>query len=204
MNMPIPWPGNKDKAFASGTYGLANAYLEWTRFYGTEALWADAFKKSADIIISQIETGKVPENADMYFFPVSYMYRHGIELYLKRLIRLGIQLQFLQEDEVHEMLGKHSLSRLWNKARFVLEQAWPDGDNNDLTNSERLIQEFHTLDSAGQNFRYPADKSGKPNTHLPSTVNLIVLKKNCDGLFNFFGGCDAGLSEMTTWQDTQY
>jgi hypothetical protein len=202
MNMPIPWPGNKDNAFVSGAYGPAQAYLEWTKFTDAESLWADAFKKSADIIISQIETGKVPENADMYFFPVAYMYRHGIELYLKKLVQIGIQLQFLQEEEVSKILGQHKLIPLWNKTRFILEQAWPDGDKNDLRNVERLIHKFHTLDSSGQNLRYPTDKFGNANLHLPSHADLSALKKSCDGLFSFFDGCDAGLSEMTTWQDT--
>jgi len=200
----IPWPGDKDKVFKEGTpLNPVVAYLDdWVKYHGCDALLPEAYKKAADIVISRIEEGKIIEHPDIYFFPITYLYRHGIELFLKRLIQHGIQLQILQEDEkLKEIMGEHQLYPLWNKVRVVLEDVWPDGDKNDLKNVERLIQEFHNLDPSGQNLRFSKNKTGKLTTEkLPPSVNLSDLKKTCDGLFNFFDGCDAGLYEAEDWQ----
>jgi len=201
----IPWPGNKDKAFKEGLpWDPTVASLDgWVKYHGCDALLLEAYKESADIIISHIEGGKIDRHPDIYFFPIAYLYRHGIELFLKKFIQHGIQLQILQEDEkLKEIMNDHKLYPLWNKARIVLEEVWPDGDKNDLKNVERLIQEFHNIDPSGQNLRYSKDKAGKPTTEkLPPSVNLSELKKTCDGLFGFFYGCDIGLSEAKNCQD---
>ena len=193
----LPWPGNKDKMFSEGSRGSLQAYLDFAKYFTTDTLLADAFKKSADAILSQIEAGQISEHPDMYFFPVCYLYRHAIELYLKQLIIHGIQLNILEEeDKLKEIMGDHKLCPLWNKTRIVLEEVWPDGDKNDLKNVERLIQEFHQIDKSGQNFRYSKDKQGNSITRkLPERVDLEALRKICNGLFMFFDGCDAGLSE---------
>jgi len=195
MKMDIPWPGDKDKIFTEGVNNSLQAYLEYAKYFTTDALLAEAFKKSADAILSQIETGRISEHPDVYFFPVNYLYRHAIELYLKHLIQYGIQLNILEEDgKLAGMMGNHELYPLWNKTRIVLEEVWPEGNKNDLKNVERLIQEFHEVDKSGQNFRYTKDKNGNSTTEkLPERVDLKALRETCDGLFRFFDGCDAGL-----------
>ena len=189
--------------FTEGSVGSLQAYLEYTKYSTTDALLADAFKKSADAILSQIEASKISEHPDIYFFTISYLYRHAIELYLKQLIQHGIELSILGEDEkLKEIIGNHKLYPLWNKTRKVLEEVWPEGDQNDLKNAERLIQEFHEIDETGQNLRYLRDKQGNPTTEkLPERVDLKVLRETCNGLFSFLDSCDAGLSAFIDSQN---
>lgn len=203
--MRIPWPGDKDKAFKEGLHWDSTvACLDyWIKRHGSDVPLPEAYKEAADIIISYIQEGKINKHPDMYFFPIAYLYRHGIELSLKELVQHGIQLRILEEDEkLEEVMGDHKLYPLWNKVRIVLEEVWPDGDKNDLRNVERLIQEFHNIDPSGQSLRYSKDKTGKPTTDkLPESVDLKELRKTCDRLFHFFDGCDAGLSEAQDWHD---
>lgn len=77
------WPKDTDKVFAEGSYGPAQAYLQFAKFHQSDVTLADAFKNAADMIVSQIAEGKLDGHADYYFFPVAYMYRHAVELYLK-------------------------------------------------------------------------------------------------------------------------
>ena len=203
--MGIPWPGDKDKAFKEGLpWNPTVACLDnWIKYHGCDALLPEAYKEAADIIISYIQDGKINVHPDMYFFPIAYLYRHGIELFLKKLIRHGIQLQTLREDKkLKKTMVDHNLYPLWNKVRIVLEKVWPNGDKNDLKNVERLIQEFHNIDPSGQSLRYPKDKTGKLTTEqLPASVDLKLLRNTCDGLFNFFEDCYDGLSEAIDGQN---
>ncbi len=201
----LPWPGDKDKAFKEGLpWDPTVASLDdWIKYHGCDSLLPDAYKEAADIIISYIEDGKINGHPDIYFFPIAYLYRHSIELFLKQLIQHGVQLQILQEEEeLTEIMSDHKLYPSWNKVRIVLEEVWPDGDKNDLKNVERLIQEFHNLDKSGQSFRYSKDKAGKPTTEqLPASVDLKALRDTCNALCSFFDSCGGGLSEAENCQD---
>jgi len=201
----IPWPGDKDKAFKEGPFWdpTVASLDDWIKYHGCDDLLSGVYKDSADIIISYIEEGKIEGHPDIYFFPIAYLYRHGIELFLKKLIQYGVELHILQKDKkLKKLMSEHELYQLWNRVRIVLEEVWPEGDKNDLKNVERLIQEFHNLDPTGQNFRYSKDIKGRLTTEkLPQSVNLSELKKTCNVLFSFFECCEAGLSEAKSWQD---
>ena len=196
----IPWPGNNDKVFKEGwTLDPVVACLDgWLKYHGCEPLLPDAFKTAADMIVTSIENGGIQSHPDIYFFPIAYLYRHGIELSLKKLIQHGIRLRILEDnEELCKISTSHKLLPLWYNARIVLETGWPNGDKRDLQNVERLISEFHRYDPSGQNFRYAKNKEGEPTTeHLPFSVNLSELKKTCDGLFSFLDSCASGLSAL--------
>lgn len=181
MEMSIPWPGRKDKIFSGGIpFNPSYVSLDsWMEFYGWDALLPDAYKESADIIVSYIEEGKVTANPDPYFFPIVYLYRHSFELQLKKLIYMGIELEILEETgELKGVLCGHGLYPLWNKAKEVILDVWPDGDKDDIKNVERLIQEIHIIDKTGQTFRYSKDISGKSTTkQLPRNVDLTAMKR---------------------------
>lgn len=174
----------------------------WLLHHGYDVLLPTAYKEAAAMIITSIEEGNLGGHPDIYFFPIAYLYRHGIELFLKILVTRGIQMSILDEGEkLKSILGSHALIPLWNRARVVLENVWPHGDKSDLHNVERIIQEFHNADRSGQNFRYSQSKDGKRTSEgFPVSVNLSELKRTCEGLFGFFGACDTGLSEMQNYQ----
>ncbi len=190
----IPWPGDKDRAFEKVTPWEPPPH--WMDIFSRDKYLPNAYKEAADMIIDHIEKGEVQGNTSIFISPISYLYRHSFELSLKKLIHQGIALKILeQNDNLKEILGDHKLYPLWNKARIVLEDVWPDDDKKDLTNVERVIQQFHTVDESGQVFRYAADKNGNPIDKQSITVNFSTMKKCCDNLFSFFEACDAGLSE---------
>ena len=141
--MNIPWPGDRDKFFRQGSpWDPIVAVLgDWLKYHSCNVPLPKAYKEATDIILSYIEDGKIVRHPDIYFFPIAYLYRHGIELCLKELVQYGIRLRILQEDEkLEKLMGDHKLYPLWNMVRIVLEKIWPNGDKNDLKNVERLIQ----------------------------------------------------------------
>jgi hypothetical protein len=197
----LPWPGNKDKMFSEGSpLNFSVAVLDdWLKRSGCDALLPDAYKEAADMIVSCVEEGRTKYHyPGMYFFTIAYMYRHSFELCLKRLIYQGVKLGILKEDdELKKVLAEHKLYPLWNKVRFVLEEVWPNENQNDIKNVDRIIQELRNIDESGQNFRYSKDRRGVPTTvKLPMTVDLSEMKKVCNNLFSFFTACEDALSEV--------
>ncbi len=149
INNELPWPGDKDKVFKKGSVRNPTvAFLDnWVKSLGWDSPLPDVYKEAADIIVSYIEEGKLLKNPDFFFFPIAYLYRHSIELYLKSIVYLGIKMDLLREDDrLNKIMTNHALDPLWNKVREILENVWPNGNKDDLKNVERLIKEFHNFD----------------------------------------------------------
>jgi len=173
--------------------------------FGPNCDWAIAtgFKEAADRVVDSLAQNDTRKRVDIFFFPVVYLYRHAIELCLKRLVVDGVELGLLGEDDaLKNILSEHNLHKLWNKVRFVLKSVWPNGDDTDLKAAERMIIEFHQADESGQRLRYSQDKDGKSHADtLPSPIDLARLRESMRGLFTFFDGCSAGLAEAKNWID---
>lgn len=198
------WPRNKSKAFVESMNGPLHANLVFLQCLDSDFLIAGGFKESADMIVSNIEEGKSVAHPEKYFLPIAYLYRHGIELALKYIIKSGIELKILEKTgNLKNLLGKHVLSLLWDRAKQVILDLWSENELNGIDNIERLIREFNNLDYSGQNFRYPRDKEGNSSLEkMPNSVCLKQLKTACTELFSFFNECDIELSASIDAQST--
>lgn len=204
-DVEIPWPGKGDKAFKDIPFSPTGASPHWlseiSDMLGGDYQWAivEGFKEAADKVVDSLVATK--DRMDVFFFPVTYLYRHAIELSLKGLVNDGIYLQILKNDQdLQDILASHNLHCLWNKVRLVLKEMWPNGDDADVDAVEQIILEFHQVDKSGQRLRYSTNKQGKSHIDkLPDRVDLMILKQTMDSLFNFLGGCSTGLDEAKDW-----
>lgn len=184
--MSDAWPKRGDKPFISyedGARFSISSLPHDDRYYNR----ARSFRKAADIVLEKcMEDGDEPAN-DTLFFPVLYTYRHCIELSLKSLVIVGIERDFFQEEDVEKHLKKHDLAKLWNKAKQLLMDAWPNADPTPLKATETVINKLHQFDSDGQASRYPCNTDGKPYNYkeLPDNIRLSNLKKAMDRVCNF-------------------
>ena len=131
------------------------------------------------------------------FHPTHSRYRHGVELNLKAIIKVGIGLEFFKKEDVEDDLKWHNLAKLWNHAKKLLLQRWSTADPAPLYATESVINDLHQSDPNGQTFRYESDKDGKPHKYekLPDQIGVAQLKKTMDGVFNFLEGSCSGLQE---------
>lgn len=187
----MPWPKKGNKAFVSVREGKS---FQLDRFHYPFPLKPDAFKIAAEMVIDQCEKADRFTLREQIFFPVAYLYRHGIELYLKDIITTGIHMQFFNRDKVEEALANHNLAKLWNHAKKLLNERWPTADDAPLKAVEAVVNEFHQADPNGQVFRYDEDKTGKPHRYesLPDRIGLVNMRTTMDGVFSFLdatSGC---------------
>jgi hypothetical protein len=184
MARSFNWPEKGNKAFASAEDG---AYFHVPSIRNFHPPHAQAFKEAAETVIDKMEAdGDRPTN-DIYIFPVLYLYRHGIEINLKSLIQVGINLKFFERDAVQAALDDHNLAKLWNHAKKLLLHRWSESNPAPLKATESVINGLHQSDPNGQVFRYAFDKAGKRHRYdrLPDHISVTTLKKTMDGVFNF-------------------
>lgn len=101
-------------------------------------------------------------------YPIVFLYRHSLELYLKAIIWTGRTLLAAGETRrVDSVLNQHRLPPL---VRYVgqifkaLGAGWNLGTRRfrTLANFQRVIDDFESVDSASFAFRYPTKKNGDP------------------------------------------
>lgn len=185
------WPKKGDRAFRPPVSLDRRACLE-AFIMPSSGMYIVGFQQAADMIVDAAqEDGQCP---DYLFFPVAYLYRHHLELMLKELVRLGVRMGALEACD--DCLARHNLHKLWNRAKEVIKEAWPDSPDDDLRAVEQVIIEFHKLDPSGQAFRYARDTKG--NRHLGSTakhVDMINLKRTVDAVSSFLDASYAGIED---------
>lgn len=200
------WPKKGDNPFQvkDGDHMLPTwISLGWlASMQPNETVYAEAFKEAGDKLVDALfqEDNKLP--SDIYFMPITYLYRHSLEIKLKEIIKLGLRLDLIEEDDkVSEAMKKHGLHKLWNHARRVIDAHWPPSDmpksaKVDVDNAGKIILEFHKIDMTGQNLRYPEDRKGNPTLKgMPEAVELTQIKDVFEAAYNFLNGCDSGLIE---------
>jgi len=185
----LNWPEKGDRVFRSSLSPADQARLD-AFVMPSEGMYLVGFQRAADMIVDAAQTDD--KNPDDLFFPVAYLYRHHLELMLKELVRLGVRVGSL--DGCEEILGQHNLHKLWNKARELIKDVWPDSPDEDVKAAEKMILEFHKLDSSGQAFRYARQIDGTPCLQgAPPRVDLGNLRKAVDSVSRLLDASYAGI-----------
>jgi hypothetical protein len=120
---------------------------------------------------------------DVLVYPAAFSFRHGIELYVKHLIKE--LAEYNKSDAVYKKT--HDLQHNWG---IMLEQAkrskltcFKEAQLNQATST---ITEFCKIDPTGQVFRYPEDIKGNPHLAEIGIINVEVLDDRLTALHETF------------------
>lgn len=185
------WPQPGDKLFVESTTGKGC----WVRPYAWRSVrHAEGFRHAADVLVDHFLAAP-RRGDDELIWPIVYAYRHALELKLKTLVRLGITVHLYDKEDVARALGLHGLGQLWEKARIVIDDCWPNSKDGSYAAVDDMINEIHQIERNGEFWRYAFDRDGKPHDYgvLPEHVDLENLKKKANAAFNFFDGCEDGI-----------
>lgn len=142
--------------------------------------------------------------ADYDGYPILFLYRHALELYLKAVVYRGAKLVGLispKSANTDKLLHRHSLVPLLPSIRAIFSQMNWNFEGSGLASYDDFASLIHSLDSidAGSYaFRYPIDRSGQ--AHLPHhfVLNVVEFAGRMDALLQFLEGSATGISEE--WQ----
>ena len=183
MTSPSPWPNLSNQPFQKAPQWADNVQVNALAIYGGIAnAYVEGFKAAGDKLVETIASNE--DNPDVFMMPVVYLYRHYLELQLKAMLQEGRDkgarsVSDMTDDWLKKTAG-HNLNTLWNYARKLIEERWPEGSTVDLCNAEKIIMSFHHLDQRGQVFRYAHDF-----TSIPPLIDLQHLARVIDSLDRF-------------------
>ena len=170
--MNIRWPKSGDKLFVTGGHPNLSGYL-----YPLEnlSMTASAYKDEADKLIGWLENN---EGHDALAAPILFCYRQYIELKLKHVIHLSNTYFGIAGDPPHI----HDLRELWDTMMPAIKDDIEDEESTIFPIVEKIIMQFHSVDSKSFMFRYVDEP---PPFHQ---INLGNLRDVMDGLANFLDG----------------
>lgn len=179
---------------------------------------ANAFKTAAEMLIDQ-HLGQTTFNNDSLVFPVLTLYRHGIELVLKDLIRLGLAEGVYDDTDRAAILGKHydagelsqdavltkhRLLPLWCHALKLITSVEP-GDELAGVAAE-LITQLHEVDEDGQTLRYDRDartlrRNRERFRDMPQVIDVANLRRVANELFNYLESWHGYITDLRYFGD---
>lgn len=189
--LQTPWPQDGDNLFIEGEDWYLNSCLHFLS--DDLGLFITGYKEAADRLVKSIMEDR--NDQDSLVYPILFLYRHYLELSLKRLIREGNRL--LDNPSPWGDIGfptdarSHNLLSLWDECKKILEQMGakhadlkiPDQDLKAVSN---LLAQFSQQDSISYAARYPTDKKNSPSFPNLDVINVRNLAEVMEKIAAFF------------------
>lgn len=204
-----PAPRSSDVLFrADDTRGWANACITKRRYWGRgDRPYMEGFRRAAKRLALQVcEEGR---EQDYLVYPILYCYRHHVELALKSMIGLMLDLAEAEPDQqCKNAMEGHRVDTLWVvcKRYFKHENIKHFGltiPREDLKGIDSYIRQLHEVDPDSQAFRYDRSKDGT-KISIPETVthiNIALIAEYMERLCDQLDGMDFFLAHMRELRD---
>lgn len=142
--------------------------------------------------------------ADYDGYPICYLYRHAVELYLKAAILKAARLCGLldeAEPQLYQRLFKeHGLLRLYTALQPLVARSTPEmGGVNKAAPPElkSFIVELDKLDRGSYFFRYPVQSDGTESHEKHFILNVLALAEAAEKALEL-------LEAMELWLDREF
>jgi hypothetical protein len=132
-------------------------------------------------------------------FPIVYLYRHHIELVLKRLLVVAssvVDRQLTNAELWH--LSKHRLDLLWDDLKPTLSASYrkanlaPPAKEN-MAGVDSYIRQLSSVDRESQSFRYSISSKGDSALAGLTHINIRTLAEKMERLCDFFASVEGDL-----------
>ena len=168
--------------------------------------FAAGYHAAGMILVNKMESSHGYRDYDGY--PILYLYRHALELYLKAIVYRGAQLLELISDErikTDKLWTKHQLAPLLPSIKAIfqaLHWEW-NFEVSGLKSFDdfcALIKEIEKIDPQSYSFRYPINTRGDALHETHFVMNVIHFGKKMDPLLHLLSGAVTGVEEQ--WDAT--
>ena len=168
--------------------------------------FAAGYHEAGKTLVSNIEAAQGYRDYDGY--PILFLYRHALELYLKAIVYRGAQLLGLISDEkvrTEKLLTSHKLTRLLPTIEAIFKAVGWEWDFEvsglkSFGDFADLIKEIEKIDPQSYCFRYPVNTTGEAALPKHFIVNVVNFGKKMDSLLDLLSGAMTGLEEH--WDNT--
>lgn len=165
------------------------------------AAFAAGYHQGAKVLVANLEVKG--GYADYEGYPIFFLYRHALELYLKAILYRGSMILGLTSDSairVDKLFARHDLGRLLPGIKEVFSHVgwnWqvevPGVENwEDMSALVRAIDE---ADRGAASFRYPVASDGSASLPRHLVLNAIAFGHHMDPLLDLLDGAVTGLED---------
>jgi len=184
-----------EKKLFAPTGALSDTALNW---YGRPIEKFDIYAQAFHLAAKKLAKGLSEEELrDIYACPVVYLYRHALELWLKKILFTGsiiLRLEGQDAESVREILNqKHNLQTLWRKIYFLFKKVGWDWDT-ELKNYEKFIHDFSEADTKSFSFRYPVTLDEGSSLPMNFSFDLRSFCTHMDKFLERLDQIDCGLA----------
>ena len=133
--------------------------------------------------------------AEVYFFPMCYLYRNAIELSLKAAWFEEAREDFQKRCKVLNK-KKHSIVGLWNSLRGWIEKFYGNMDDSKsyFDDIRKCCEELQGFDSDASRFRYPCDKLMNDYFQKITILDYMNIAECMESLIQAIDGIDTELN----------
>jgi hypothetical protein len=140
---------------------------------------------------------------DFQAYPIVFLYRHALELYMKAVILIGSPMLSIKGEakvDRETLLKTHSLDFLRQEIERIFEAyewEWDMGVPHfqSVADFRKTIAEFQAVDAKSSTFRYPIDTKGGASLTSHFRFNLFDFSEIIDGLLVALEGATIGAYE---------
>jgi hypothetical protein len=168
---------------------------------GDEYAYRAGYRRGAQLLVKVV--GETARDQDLLVYPIIFLYRHHIELALKRIIR---QAPYLVERPLTKLendhLEQHRLDWLWQDfkpmaAAISKAAGWDELPAEDVAGIDDYIRQLYEVDPRSYSLRYAHSKKGDPSLPRELThINLRHFGELMERLSNYLEGLEAGSSHL--------
>jgi hypothetical protein len=201
-----PSPRTGDRLFRADLPDLSNN-ARLTPYGDGQIAYMEGYRRGAKVLVEHVTAGS-GHDKNCLVYPILFLYRHHLELALKRIIRRVPKLlrRSLTKDE-NDHLGKHRLDWLWQDLKPTLTEifeavGWEKPERIDTEGVDDYMHQMSQLDQNGFGSRYAHSKRGdrflpKDLTH----INIRHFAEMMDRLVSYIDGIDTATSVVEEWYD---
>jgi hypothetical protein len=167
------------------------------------AAFAAGYHDGAKVLVANMEAKL--GYADYEGYPIFFLYRHALELYLKAIVYRGALLCRLASAtviRVDKLFARHDLARLLPPVKEIFDHVgwnW-QVEVPGLESWEgvsKLVRAIDGIDRGSSSFRYPVTSDGSAPLQRHLVLNAIAFGHRMDPLLDILGGAVTGLDD--TW-----
>ena len=162
--------------------------------------FAEGYRRAGKVLAEKLSTSECP---DFEGYPILFLYRHALELYLKAIIYRGAKLLGLITDEsvdTSKLLTRHDLLPLIPPIKEIFQRiGWTDDfeleNIKNFKDFQELVRAVDKIDPRSLNFRYPVTRSGDEAVPHHFVINVLEFARQIDPVLLLLDGALTGLGE---------
>ncbi|PKE28048.1 hypothetical protein CWS43_23200 [Rahnella sp. AA] len=129
-------------------------------FYADHYAYSEGYRQAADLLIAHIAESH--SSQDTLVYPIVFLYRHHVELMLKKIISTALDLVDLPE-RYKQKTDNHNFNTLWPMARSLVMDIDKTFPKDNYATLDAVVKAFIESDARATAFRYARNNSGQPS-----------------------------------------